>query len=106
MICILLSDDGKIFKVMDPKTKKDITAEYGYECNALEVQLHDGRWIAGFHIGIDNSIEIAEAMAAAVEGVGEDLTEDDEEGTRTIGDGLGGEPTTGGRYGRGEVPRS
>lgn len=104
MICILLSDDGKIFKVMDPKTKKDITAEYGYECNALEVQLHDGRWIAGFHIGIDNSIEIAEAMGAAAEaakGIGEDLTEDDEEGARTIGDGLGSEPASGGRYDRG-----
>lgn len=102
MICILLSDDGKIFKVIDPKTKKDITAEHGYECNALEVQLNDGRWVAGFHIGIDNSIEMAEAVAAAADAAGDDGTEDDEEGSRSIGDGLNpAESAMGGRYDRG-----
>lgn len=90
MIAIILSDDGKVFKVFDPKTREDLTDNYC--CNAMTVQLNDKRWVTGFHIGADTTQEMMEAVAASC-AAGEDAlqtapmgTEDDEDGGRFIGD--------------------
>jgi len=50
MICILVSDDGENFKVINPDTKEVITDLY--ELNHLAIQTVGGRWLAGFHVGI------------------------------------------------------
>lgn len=99
MICILLSDDGKTFKVIDPETKKEITESGKYECNSFVIQTDDGRWKSGFHIGVDCTEEIEAARVKDTEAA---LAAAEEHGADFIGDPrVVGEPKTGGRFNRG-----
>ena len=106
MICILLSDDGSLFRVIDPDTKKDITKEKGYECNAFTIQTTDGRYKTGFHIGVDCTEEVkaeqSKALDKAAKVVVGAAADEDSDGEGFIGD---GRPSStdrdGGRYDRG-----
>lgn len=91
MIAIILSDDGKVFRVIDPSNNEDITESGKYECNALVVQTENGEWKAGFHIGTDCTKEVAAA---------EEAVQGKEDGH--LGDGVEPAVVAGeGRYGRG-----
>lgn len=89
MIAVLISDDGSIFKVFDPKTKEDLTDKY--ELNALVIQTKDGKHKAGFHIGQDCSEQIEEAKKMAEDAASEIF----------LGGVEASDPAPGGRYNRG-----
>ena len=61
MIIIVLSDDGKDFRVFNPDTKEDITKDY--QCNVLTIQTVDGKWVTGFHVGADCTEDVLAAEA-------------------------------------------
>lgn len=90
MIAVLLSEDGKVFKIYDPKTKEDLTDQY--EVNHLVVQTKDGKYKAGFHIGQDCTDEIEAALSEVEEDADAaleeelDPTQDNADGSRFIGD--------------------
>ena len=60
MICVLFDDNGDNFKVYDYETKEDLTNKY--QVNQLVLKTNEGTWVTGFHVGVECSDEVLDAL--------------------------------------------